>query len=89
MDSAFFVDQLRSAMWIIALVCIPIIVPALLAGLAIGVVQAATSVNEAALGFAVKLVVVGLALALAGSAMMALLADFTIQMFGHIQDVVR
>lgn len=89
MDSAFFVDQLRSAMWIIALVCIPIIVPALLAGLAIGVVQAATSVNEAALGFAVKLVVVGLALALAGSAMMALLADFTTQMFGHIQDVVR
>lgn len=89
MDSAFFVDQVRSAMWIIALVCIPIIVPALLAGLAIGVIQAATSVNEAALGFAVKLVVVALALALAGSAMMALLADFTIQMFGHIQDVVR
>lgn len=76
-------------MWIIALVCIPIILPALIAGLATGVIQAATSVNEAALGFAVKLVVVGIALALAGGAIMGLLTDFTVEMFSHVQDVVR
>jgi flagellar biosynthesis protein FliQ len=89
MDSAFFVDQVQRAIWIIALACIPIILPALLAGLVTGIVQAATSVNEAALGFVVKLVVVGIALALTGSAIMALLTDFTIEMFSHIQDVVR
>lgn len=89
MDTTFFVDQLGSALWVIALICIPVIIPALVAGLVIGVVQAATSINEAALGFAVKLVVVGLALAIAGGAILGLLSDFTVQMFGHIQDVVR
>ncbi len=76
-------------MWILALASAPILIPALVAGLILGMIQAATSINEQTLSFVPKLIVVGAALALFGGAIMMLLADFTREMFSRIPDLMR
>jgi flagellar biosynthetic protein FliQ len=93
MDSAgspdYFIGVAQQAMWILALASAPILIPALVAGIILGMIQAATSINEQTLSFVPKLIVVGLALALFGGAIMVLLADFTREMFARIPDMLR
>jgi flagellar biosynthetic protein FliQ len=90
MESAdYFVGVAQQALWILALACAPILIPALLAGLLLGMFQAATSINEATLTFVPKLIVVGLCLALFGSAILMLLVDFTQDIFARIPELVR
>jgi len=93
MDSAaspdYFIGVAQQALWILALASAPILIPALVAGIILGMVQAATSINEQTLSFVPKLIVVGIALALFGGAILALLADFTREMFALIPDMVR
>jgi len=71
-------------LWVTALVAAPILIAALAIGLAVGVVQAATSVNEQTLTFVPKLAIVALVLVLFGSSMMTLVADFTQEIFAQI-----
>jgi flagellar biosynthesis protein FliQ len=90
MESAdYFVGVAQQALWILALACAPILIPALLAGLLLGMFQAATSINEATLTFVPKLIVVGLCLALFGSAILMLLVDFTQDIFARIPELVQ
>lgn len=93
MDSAaspdYFIGVAQQAMWVLALISAPILIPALVAGIILGMIQAATSINEQTLSFVPKLIVVGIALALFGSAIMMLLADFTRDIFLRIPDMLR
>ncbi|WP_420140763.1 flagellar biosynthesis protein FliQ [Sphingomonas sp.] len=85
----YFIGVAQQALWVLALACSPVLIPALVAGLILGMIQAATSINEATLSFVPKLIVVGLCLVLFGGAMLMLVADFTRDMFARIPDVVR
>jgi flagellar biosynthesis protein FliQ len=85
----YFIGIAQQAMWILALASAPILIPALVAGVILGMIQAATSINEQTLSFVPKLIVVGFALALFGGAIMMLLADFTREMFARIPDMLR
>ncbi|MCT2398180.1 flagellar biosynthetic protein FliQ [Novosphingobium mangrovi (ex Huang et al. 2023)] len=71
-------------LWITALVAAPVLLSALAVGLAVGIVQAATSVNEQTLTFVPKLAVIALVLVLFGSSMMTLVGDFTQEIFAQI-----
>ena len=71
-------------LWITALVAAPVLLAALAIGLVIGLVQAATSVNEQTLTFVPKLAAVALILVLFGASMMALLGDFMQEIFMEI-----
>lgn len=71
-------------LWVTALVAAPVLIAALVVGLAVGVVQAATSVNEQTLTFVPKLAVVALVLVLLGGSMMTLIGDFTQEIFAEI-----
>lgn len=71
-------------LWITALVAAPVLLAALAIGLVVGLVQAATSVNEQTLTFVPKLAAVALVLVLFGASMMALLGDFTQEIFTEI-----
>jgi flagellar biosynthetic protein FliQ len=62
----------------------PVARAAVLWGIVVGLVQAATSVNEQTLTFVPKLVVTALVLVLFGGAMMALIGDFTNEIFAQI-----
>ncbi len=71
-------------LWITALVAAPILIASLSVGLVIGLVQAATSVNEQTLTFVPKLAANALMLVLFGASMMALVSDFMQEIFVEI-----
>ncbi|RXZ65254.1 flagellar biosynthetic protein FliQ [Pelagerythrobacter rhizovicinus] len=71
-------------LWITALVAAPVLLASLAIGLVVGLIQAATSVNEQTLTFVPKLAAVALVLVLFGASMMALLGDFTQEIFMEI-----
>lgn len=74
-------------LWTTALVSAPVLIASLVVGLIIGLIQAATSVNEQTLTFVPKLAVTALVLVLLGGAMMGLVADFTDQIFTEIAQI--
>jgi len=77
MDSPdYLVGVAQQALWVLALACVPILIPALIAGLILGMFQAATSINEQTLTFVPKLIVVAICLAIFGGSIMMLIAVF-------------
>lgn len=74
-------------LWVTALVAAPILIASLAVGLAVGIIQAATSVNEQTLTFVPKLAVTALVLVLFGSSMMALVGDFAQDIFAEIASI--
>lgn len=55
MDAALFNDTLREGLWVAVVISLPILGVALVAGLAVGLVQALTSIQEMTLTFVPKL----------------------------------
>ena len=70
------VEFLRMAFWQILIISGPLLAVALAIGLAIGILQAATSIQEMTLTFVPKLVLVVLAFALLANFMMVQLSDY-------------
>jgi flagellar biosynthesis protein FliQ len=89
MDPSYFLTVAREAMLVLALAAAPILIPALIAGVLLGMVQAATSINEATLSFVPKLVVVAVSMIVFGATIMGLLTDFTIRIFERLPDLVK
>ena len=89
MDSGYFLTLADQTMWVLALAAAPILIPVLVSGLVIGMVQAATSINEATLSFVPKLIVVAVSILIFGSLILGLLSDFTVGMFERIPELVR
>ncbi len=89
MDTDYFIGVAQQALWVLALASVPILLPALIAGVVLGMVQAATSINETTLSFVPKLIVVALCLAIFGGSILVLLMDFTREMFDRIPDLAR
>ncbi len=84
MDTAMVIDLGRQALWTIALVSAPLLLVALAVGLFIGIIQAATSINEMTLSFIPKIIALAMALMLFGSWMLVTLVDFTRSIFERI-----
>ena len=87
MDTATVIDLGRQSIWMIALVCTPLLTVALVVGLVIGVIQAATSINEMTLSFLPKLIAVTLIMMLLGSWQLEILMDFARRIFERIPDI--
>ena len=71
-------------LWVTALVAAPVLLSSLAVGLVVGIIQAATSVNEQTLTFVPKLAMIALVLVLLGASMMALVTDFAHDIFDEI-----
>ena len=84
MEIATVVDLGRSALWAVVLIASPMLVVALGVGLFIGVIQAATSINEATLSFIPKLIALGVSLALFGGWQLGMLVDYTRSIYQRI-----
>jgi len=89
METDYFLTVAHEAMWGLALAAAPILIPALLSGLILGMIQAATSINEQTLTFVPKLIVVSISLLIFGGMIMGLLQDFTVSIFERIPDLVK
>lgn len=88
-ESDLFIDAAQHALWALALGSAPLLIPTLVIGVLLGMVQAATSINEATLSFVPKLIVFAVCLALFGGAILMLMVDLTQDMFARIPDLVR
>ena len=76
-----FADRM---LWTTSLVAAPVLLASLAVGLVIGLVQAATSVNEQTLTFVPKLAAIAIVLVIFGASMMTLLGDFMHEIFAEI-----
>jgi len=76
-------------LWTTALIAAPILLASLGVGLVVGLIQAATSVNEQTLTFVPKLAAIALVLVILGASMIVLLADFTNEIFSQISSIAR
>ncbi len=88
-DADYFLTLANQTMWVLALAAAPILIPALLAGLILGMIQAATSINEQTLSFVPKLIVVAFSIMIFGGLILGLISDFTLGVFERIPDLVR
>lgn len=84
MDAATVVDIGRGALWAVMLIAGPLLLVALGVGLFIGIIQAATSINETTLSFIPKLIALGLALSVFGGWQLAMLMDYTKDIYKRI-----
>ncbi|HAD08133.1 MAG TPA: flagellar biosynthetic protein FliQ [Porticoccaceae bacterium] len=78
----------RQAMYVTVLLAAPLLVSALIAGLLIGIFQAATQIQEMTLSFIPKLLVIALALVAAGPWMLGVVLDFTLTLYADIPALV-
>ena len=78
------VTYLTDAFWQIVISAGPVLLVALAIGLIVGIIQAATSINEMTLSFVPKLVLVLLTLALIGNFILTGLADYFAFIFDEI-----
>ena len=67
----------------------PMLLVALTVGVVVGVLQAATQVNEASISFVAKLIAVGATFAVLGSWSMQKLVDYTSRTISSISNVTR
>ena len=74
-------------LWVTAPIVGPVLLSALAVGLLVGIIQAATSVNEATLTFVPKLAITALVFVVLGGTMMALLGDFLREIFAQIAQI--
>ncbi len=81
------IEFLRMAMWNIVIIAGPILGVALAIGLVIGIIQAATSINEMTLSFVPKLVLVLLTFGLLANLMMVQLTDYFAFVFEQVSQV--
>ena len=78
------VEFLRMAFWQILIISGPLLAVALAIGLAIGILQAATSIQEMTLTFVPKLILVVVAFGLLANFMMVQLTDYFIFIFDQV-----
>ena len=78
------VELLRIAFWQIIMAAGPVLGIALAVGLIIGIIQAATSINEMTLSFVPKLVIVVASMALLSNFIMLQLTDYFAFVFDQI-----
>ena len=74
----------REALWVAILIAGPLLGVALIVGLIIGIIQAATSINEMTLSFIPKIAALVAVLILVGSWQISVIVDFTRKLYERI-----
>ncbi|MGB1047458.1 MAG: flagellar biosynthesis protein FliQ [Litorivicinaceae bacterium] len=84
MDTAMVVDLGRESLLVAVMIASPMLGVALAVGLLIGIVQAATSINEMTLSFIPKIAALVIVMIVLGSWQISVLVDFTRRIFERI-----
>ena len=82
------IDIGQQAMEVTALLAAVVLLPALAIGLVVAMFQAATQINEMTLSFIPKLIVVALALMLAGPWMLRVIMNFSQSLIGSVPELI-
>ena len=78
----------QQALWVTMLIAAPLLLSALGVGLMVGMFQAATQINEMTLSFIPKLLVLVLALIVAGPWMLSVIVNYTRQLMEQIPSLI-
>ncbi|MBU6441697.1 MAG: flagellar biosynthesis protein FliQ [Betaproteobacteria bacterium] len=78
----------QQALWVMFLVSLPLLGVALVVGLLVSLLQAATQLNEMTLSFVPKVLAIGLAAVLAGPWMLHVMMDFTTRLLLSIPQML-
>jgi len=78
----------QRALEITLMLSAPLLLTALVVGLLVGVIQAATQINEMTLSFIPKLIAMAVALVVAGPWMLKLMISYTRELFESIPSLV-
>ncbi len=81
-------DLAHSTLLVTSMIAAPLLLVALATGLVIGMLQAATQINESTLSFIPKLLVLVLTLFAVGPWILRVLVDFTQDLYNSIPGVV-
>lgn len=82
------VDIGRQAMELMLYIAAPPLLTSLVVGLVIGILQAATQINEQTLAFIPKFIATFAAMVLAGGWMLTLFTDFVQRLYGSIPQLI-
>lgn len=88
MTPEMVLDIGHEALWVTAMLAAPMLLSALFIGLFVGMIQAATQIQEMTLTFIPKLLVLMIALLVSGSWMLGLITDFTIRLIENIPGLI-
>ena len=88
MDADVVVQLGHEVLWLTSLLAAPLLLSALGVGLCIGVIQAATQIQEMTLSFIPKLIAMVVALFVAGAWMLQLLLEFTTRLYTNIPTLI-
>ncbi len=89
MDSGLVIEVTFKALWMAFVLSGPVLIALLVVGLVIGILQAATSVNESSVAFIPKLLVIALVLLVAGPVSLALFVDYLREVIMELPDFLR
>ncbi len=81
-------DLAHSTLFVTSMIAAPLLLVALATGLVIGMLQAATQINESTLSFIPKLLVLVLTLFAVGPWILRVLVDFTHDLYSSIPSVI-
>ena len=81
-------DLAHSTLLVTSMIAAPLLLTALITGLVIGMLQAATQINESTLSFIPKLLLLVLTLFVAGPWILRVLTDFTHDLYASIPTVI-
>ncbi len=89
MDSGFVIEVAFRPLWMAFVLCGPILISLLIVGLIIGIIQAATSVNESSVAFIPKLVVIAVVMLIAGPVSLAIFVDYLREVIQELPEILR
>lgn len=89
MDSGLVIEVTFKALWMAFVLSGPVLIALLVVGLIIGILQAATSVNESSVAFIPKLLVIAVVLLVAGPVSLALFVDYLREVITELPDMLR
>jgi flagellar biosynthetic protein FliQ len=89
MDPSLAVEHALQSLWMSFVLAGPALLGILIVGLVIGILQAATSVNESSVAFIPKLVVIGLVLVLITPLSLSMFIDYFRNVIMGIADISR
>jgi flagellar biosynthetic protein FliQ len=78
----------QQALWVTVMIAAPLLGSALAVGLLVGMIQAATQINEMTLSFIPKLMVLVMALVVAGPWMLSVIVNYTRQLMEQIPSLI-
>lgn len=88
MNAATVLDELRVAIEMAITLCAPLLLVVLVVGAIVGVLQAATQMNEPTIGFVAKALALVATLVVSGSWLLSSIVGYTVALFQRIPQLV-